>query len=447
MVCSARFGTLLFQDSYTIPCVLEPIRLQVFSVARILFLITIPVSTVLLWGKIRDDKPVFADILKGLSVFFLLIGYAGAFQDLSLLIGSVASTVYPSNLIVQFYETIWGVPLLPLSGSSFFSLLTDPMGLVYILLMDLLKVLIFLFTLLRYTLLAFLYAIGPILCSLAVIPGMFFLLLQWGRNALEIMLWLVIHNLFVAIFTAVNLAGALGAAGGSTLLINETLSIGIMLVLVLMFFLVPIVTHLLLDRSYEGIGSFVGPQAVLLGKRMFSEGVLRPVTTGELPMGIGEMKFGSVTRDIGQGRRVYRKKQVRLGPFSLTSLVWKRKAKKTGSSDGAVEGKDGAKEEKKSARKAGTARGTRRPATKKAGSTAATTRKTAPPPSTEESSPRDPASEKRSTARRSTAKPSGSTAAATRKTAPPPSVEGSSPRDPAPAKRSPARTRKKKEDS
>ena len=127
MVCSERFGSLLFQDSYTIPCVLEPIRLQVFSVARTLFLITIPVATLLLWGKLRDEKPVFTDLLKGLSVFFLLMGYGGAFQDLSLLVGSIASTVYPSTLIVQFYETIWGVPLLPPSGSSFFSLLTDPM--------------------------------------------------------------------------------------------------------------------------------------------------------------------------------------------------------------------------------------------------------------------------------------------------------------------------------
>lgn len=120
MVCSERFGSLLFQDSYTIPCVLEPIRLQVFSVARTLFLITIPVATLLLWGKLRDEKPVFTDLLKGLSVFFLLMGYGGAFQDLSLLVGSIASTVYPSTLIVQFYETIWGVPLLPPSGSSFF---------------------------------------------------------------------------------------------------------------------------------------------------------------------------------------------------------------------------------------------------------------------------------------------------------------------------------------
>ena len=392
MVCSARFGSLLFQDSYTIPCVLEPIRLQVFSVARILFLITIPVATVFVWGKIRDNKPVFVDILKGLSVFFLLMGYGGVFQDLSLLVGSVAATVYPSNLIVRFYETIWGVPLLPPSGSSFFSLLTDPMGLVYILLMDLLKVLIFLFTLLRYTLLAFLYAIGPILCSLAVIPGMFFLLIQWGRNALEVMLWLVIHNLFVAIFTAVNLAGALGAAGGSTLLINETLSIGIMLVLVLMFLLVPILTHLLLDRSYEGIGSFVGPQAVLFGKRLFSEAVVRPVTTGELPMGMGELKFGSVTRDIGQGRRVYRKKQVRLGPFSLTSLVWKRKGRKTVSPGSTDKEKDGAKGEGKPPRKTGTAGTSRRTPAKRPRSTSSTTRKSstrkaAPPAPEEESAP------------------------------------------------------------
>ena len=394
MVCSERFGSLLFQDSYTIPCVLEPIRLQVFSVARTLFLITIPMATLLLWGKLRDEKPVFTDLLKGLSVFFLLMGYGGAFQDLSLLVGSIASTVYPSTLIVQFYETIWGVPLLPPSGSSFFSLLTDPMGLVYLLLMDFLKVLLFLFTLLRYTLLAFLYAIGPVLCSLAIIPGMYFLLVQWGRNMLEVMLWLVIHNLFVGIFTAINLAGALGSAGGSTLLINETLSIGIMLVLVLMFLLVPIVTHLLLDRSYEGIGSFVGPQAVLFGKKLFSEAVVRPVTTGELPMGMGELKFGSVTRDIGQGRRVYRKKQVRFGPFSLTSLVWKRKNRKTAGSKEAEKQEDEGTETKTPRRRSASSSG-RRTTTKKPRSAVATrkvgTRKSALPEEPEASDPQKPA--------------------------------------------------------
>jgi len=355
---------------------MEPIRVQVLSVTRILFLITIPVSTLLIWGKMRDEKPVFGDLLKVVGVFFLLIGYGGFFQDLSLVAGSVAEALYPSTLIIRFYQTIWSVPLVPISGSSFFSLMTDPMGLVYILLMDLLKVLIFLFTLLRYALLAFLYAIGPILCSMAVIPGMFFLLVQWGRNALEIMLWIVIHNLFVAIFTAINLAGALSSAGGSTLLINETLSLGIMLALVLMFLLIPILTHLLLDRSYEGIGSFVGPQAVVFGKRILSEGLLRPVATGELPMGMGELKFGSVTRDIGQGRRVYRKKQVRLGPFSLTSLVWKRKGKQAGKTavppEGVHPGNTTGASKKTSVRKTST-----RSATTRSRSTGASPRKRA----------------------------------------------------------------------
>ena len=260
--------------------------------------------------------------------------------------------------------------------------------------MDFLKVLLFLFTLLRYTLLAFLYAIGPVLCSLAIIPGMYFLLVQWGRNMLEVMLWLVIHNLFVGIFTAINLAGALGSAGGSTLLINETLSIGIMLVLVLMFLLVPIVTHLLLDRSYEGIGSFVGPQAVLFGKKLFSEAVVRPVTTGELPMGMGELKFGSVTRDIGQGRRVYRKKQVRFGPFSLTSLVWKRKNRKTAGSKEAEKQEDEGTETKTPRRRSASSSG-RRTTAKKPRSAAATrkvaTRKSALPEEPEASDPQKPA--------------------------------------------------------
>jgi hypothetical protein len=211
---------------------------------------------------------------------------------------------------------------------------------------------------------------------------------------LEVMLWLVIHNLFVGIFTAINLAGALGSAGGSTLLINETLSIGIMLVLVLMFLLVPIVTHLLLDRSYEGIGSFVGPQAVLFGKKLFSEAVVRPVTTGELPMGMGELKFGSVTRDIGQGRRVYRKKQVRFGPFSLTSLVWKRKNRKTAGSKEAEKQEDEGTETKTPRRRSASSSG-RRTTAKKPRSAAATrkvaTRKSALPEEPEASDPQKPA--------------------------------------------------------
>ncbi|MHB8421808.1 MAG: hypothetical protein ACYC9S_05630 [Leptospirales bacterium] len=333
MMCAdpnGRFGTLLFQDSYTIPCVMAPIQGQVLSVSRILMLITIPVSILFLWGKMREQQSIFGDLLRILGVFILLVGYDTFFQDLTLLVGAIANALYPGRLILLFYESLWNAPLIPVSSGSFFSVLSDPMGLVYILLMDFLKVLIFLFTLLRYALLAFLYVIGPLLCAMAVIPGMFFMVVQWGRNALEIMLWIVVHNLLIGIFTAVNLVGALNPGGFQTVFENQTLSLGIMLILVLMFLIVPVLTHLLLDRSYEGVGSFVGPQAILLGKRLFSEGLLRPATTGELPFGLGEFKVGSVTKDLGQGKRVYRKKQLRIGPYSVTSLLWKRKPKEEG---------------------------------------------------------------------------------------------------------------------
>lgn len=86
-------------------------------------------------------------------------------------------------------------------------------------------------------------------------------------------------------------------------------------------------------------------------------------------MGLGEFKFGSVTRDIGQGRRVYRKKQVRMGPFSLTSLVWKRKGKKAGKpADSPGDTTETSK--KKAAKKPST-----RSATKRTRSTEASSRK------------------------------------------------------------------------
>ncbi len=316
---------------------MAPIQNQILSVSRILMLITIPVAILFLWGKLRDEKSIFPDLLQILGVFILLIGYGPFFQDLSILVGAIANALYPGNMVLIFYESIWNAPLIPMSSGSFFSVLTDPMGMIYILLMDFLKVLIFLFTLLRYTLLAFLYAIGPLLCAMAIIPGMFFMVVQWGRNALEIMLWIVIHNLFIGIFTAINLIQALNPGGFGPVFENQTLSLGIMLILVLMFLMVPVLTHLLLDRSYEGIGSFAGPQAVLLGKRIFSEGLIRPVTTGELPLGLGEFKVGSVTKDLGQGKRVYRKKQFRIGPYSVTSLLWKRKPKEGGKTAGSPE--------------------------------------------------------------------------------------------------------------
>ncbi len=332
MLCpgpNGRIGTLLFQDSTTIPCVMVPIQGQIMGVVRILMLVTLPISVLVLWGKMRDQKPIFSDLVRIVTVFILLIGYGTFFQDMTGFVGSVANALYPSDRILAFYEALWGSPLVPGTAGSFLSFLSDPMGLFYVLLVDFLKVLVFLFTLIRYALLSFLYVIGPLLFAMGIIPGLFFMVFQWGRNAIEIMFWLVIHNVFIGIFTAINLIQAIQPVALSVTITNRVLSIGVMLVLVLMFLFVPILTHLLLDRSYEGIGSFVGPQVTMMGKRMFEAGFLRPLSTGEMPLGLGELKFGTVTKDTGQGKRVYRKKQFRIGPYSVTSLLWKRKPKET----------------------------------------------------------------------------------------------------------------------
>ncbi|MHB1757719.1 MAG: hypothetical protein ACYCT9_09455 [Leptospirillum sp.] len=318
---------MLFQDSTTIPCVLSPVHDQVLLVARVLLMMTIPIATLMLWGKLRDGKPIFGNLVQIALVFMVMIGYAMFFTDGVSLVGAIADRLYPSNLILDFYETIWSQNLIPGKVGSFVSILSDPMGIIYILLLDLLKVLVFLFTLVRYALLAFLYVIGPLLCAVAVIPGMFFLLAQWARNTLEVAMWLLLHNVFIAIFASISLYQALNPAGPMTAFGNRVLSIGVILVLVLMFLFVPILTHLLMDKSYEGIGSFVGPQASLAGKRMLEEGVVRPLVKGELPFGVGEMKIGKVEKDIGQGRRVYKKSQLRLGPYTFTSLLWNRKPK------------------------------------------------------------------------------------------------------------------------
>ena len=320
-------GILLFQDSTTIPCVLSPVHDQVLLVARVLLMMTIPIATLMLWGKLRDGKPIFGNLVQIVLVFMVMIGYAMFFTDGVSLVGAIADRLYPSNLILDFYETIWSQNLIPGKVGSFVSILSDPMGIIYILLLDLLKVLVFLFTLVRYALLSFLYVIGPLLCAVAVIPGMFFLLAQWARNTLEVAMWLLLHNIFIAIFASISLYQALNPAGPMTAFGNRVLSIGVILVLVMMFLFVPILTHLLMDKSYEGIGSFVGPQASMAGKRMLEESVLRPLVKGELPFGVGEMKIGKVEKDIGQGRRVYKKSQLRLGPYTFTSLLWNRKPK------------------------------------------------------------------------------------------------------------------------
>lgn len=345
MLCpgpEGRVGTLLFQDSTTIPCVMQPVQGQVMGIVRILLLVTLPIAFLILWGKMRDQKPIFSDLIRIVAVFLLLIGYGTVFQEMTGFVGALANALYPSGRILAFYEAFWGSPLVPGTAGSFLSYLSDPMGLFYVLLVDFLKILVFLFTLVRYALLSFLYAIGPLLFAMGAIPGLFFMVLQWARNALEVMLWLVVHNLFIGIFTAINLVQAVQSGPLSEMIANRVLTTGVMLVLVLMFLLVPILTHLLLDRSYEGIGSFVGPQVAMAGKRIFEGGVLRPLSTGEMPFGLGEVKLGTVTKDTGQGKRVYRKKQLRIGPYSVTSLLWQRKAKekKTTTKDDAPQESD-----------------------------------------------------------------------------------------------------------
>ena len=325
-------GILLFQDSTTIPCVLSPVHDQVLLVTRVLLMMTIPIATLMLWGKLRDGEPIFGNLVQIALVFMVLIGYAVFFTDGVSLVGAIADRLYPTNLILDFYETIWSQNLIPGKVGSFVGILSDPMGIIYILLLDLLKVMVFLFTLVRYALLSFLYVIGPLLCAVAVIPGMFFLLAQWARNTLEIAMWLLLHNIFIAIFASISLYQALNPAGPMTTFGNRVLSIGVILVLLLMFLFVPILTHLLMDKSYEGIGSFVGPQAAVAGKRMMEEALVRPLVKGELPFGVGEMKIGKVEKDIGQGRRVYKKSQLRLGPYTFTSLLWNRKPKEDSSS-------------------------------------------------------------------------------------------------------------------
>ena len=115
-----------------------------------------------------------------------------------------------------------------------------------------------------------------------------------------------------------------------------------------MILFVPILTHLLLDRSYEGIGSFMGPQAETLGRSLWHNIVSKPLLKGELPFGMGEFKAGTTTKDLGQGKRVYRKRQLRLGPLDFTSMVWQRVAKKKADEEtaGATTAEEGGKTRK-----------------------------------------------------------------------------------------------------
>ncbi len=323
---------MVFQDSATIPCVLLPVRQQMASLTRVLLFVSLPVAILFLWLKARGGERIFGDLLKILVVFMGLAGYDSWFVDGVTVVGAVAQSLYPSALVLAFYEKIWQSPLIPGSIGSFVSFLSDPMGILYLVLLDGLKVIVLAFSLVRYALLAFLYIVGPLLFAAAIVPGLFFLVGQWARNTLEISLWLLFHNLLIAIFSAINLSQALSVGPVSTTLVNRVLEIGILLVLVLMILFVPILTHLLLDRSYEGIGSFVGPQAEALGRTLWNNMVSKPLLKGELPFGMGEFKSGTVTKDLGQGRRVYRKKQLRIGPMDFTSMVWQREARKKAAS-------------------------------------------------------------------------------------------------------------------
>ncbi len=342
MTCPSSQGLLVFQDSATIPCVLLPVRQQMASLTRVLLFVSLPLAILFLWLKARGGERIFGDLLKILVVFMGLSGYDSWFVDGVTVVGAVAQSLYPSALVLAFYEKIWQSPLIPGSIGSFVSFLSDPMGILYLVLLDGLKVIVLAFSLVRYALLAFLYIVGPLLFAAAIIPGLFFLVGQWARNTLEISLWLLFHNLLIAIFSAINLSQALSVGPVSTTLVNRVLEIGILLVLVLMILFVPILTHLLLDRSYEGIGSFVGPQAETLGRTLWHNMVSKPLLKGELPFGMGEFKSGTVTKDLGQGRRVYRKKQFRIGPMDFTSMVWQRESRKKAAAEKAAAGKSAA---------------------------------------------------------------------------------------------------------
>ena len=328
MTCPSSQGILVFQDSATIPCVLLPVRQQMVGLTRVLLFVSLPISILLLGFKMREGGRVFGDLLKILLVFLGLAGYDSWFTDAVRVVGAVAQSLYPSALVLSFYEHVWQSSLIPGSVGSFVSFLSDPMGILYLVLLDGLKVIVLAFSLVRYALLAFLYIVGPLLFAAAIIPGLFFLVGQWARNTLEISLWLLFHNLLIGIFSAINLTQALSTGPVTTTLSNRVLEIGILLVLVLMILFVPILTHLLLDRSYEGIGSFVGPQAEALGRSLWHNIVSKPLLKGELPFGMGEFKMGTTTKDLGQGRRVYRKRQLRLGPMDFTSMVWQRESRK-----------------------------------------------------------------------------------------------------------------------
>ena len=328
MNCPSAEGILVFQDTATIPCVLLPVRQQIAGLTRVLLFVSLPIALVFLWLKMRGGERIFGDLLRALVVFITLAGYDGWFTDGVTVVGALAQSLYPSTLVLAFYERIWQSSLIPGSVGSFVGFLSDPMGILYLILLDVLKVIVLAFSLVRYALLAFLYVVGPLLLAVAVVPGLFFLVSQWARNSLEISLWLLFHNLLIGIFSSINLYQALAAGPVSQTLVNRVLEIGILLVLVLMILFVPILTHLLLDRSYEGIGSFMGPQAETLGRSLWHNIVSKPLLKGELPFGMGEFKAGTTTKDLGQGKRVYRKRQLRLGPLDFTSMVWQRVAKK-----------------------------------------------------------------------------------------------------------------------
>ena len=381
MTCPSTQGILVFQDSATIPCVLLPVREQMAGLTRILLFVSLPLAILFLGFKMREGERVFGDLLKILLVFLGLAGYDSWFTDGVRVVGAVAQSLYPSALVLSFYEHIWQSSLIPGSVGSFVSFLSDPMGILYLILLDGLKVIVLAFSLVRYALLAFLYIVGPLLFAAAIIPGLFFLVGQWARNTLEISLWLLFHNLLIGIFSAINLTQALSSGPVTTILTNRVLEIGILLVLVLMILFVPILTHLLLDRSYEGIGSFVGPQAEALGRNLWHNIVSKPLLKGELPFGMGEFKMGTTTKDLGQGRRVYRKRQLRLGPMDFTSMVWQRESRKKGPER---EGKGDAVDpspatSKKTPAKKGTARSRKTGGTAgKSGTTASKGRRKAP---------------------------------------------------------------------
>ena len=111
--CPGAEGILVFQDTATIPCVLLPVRQQVASLTRVLLFVSLPIALVFLWLKMRGGERIFGDLLRALVVFITLAGYDGWFTDGVTVVGALAQSLYPSSLVLAFYERIWQSSIIP----------------------------------------------------------------------------------------------------------------------------------------------------------------------------------------------------------------------------------------------------------------------------------------------------------------------------------------------